>query len=257
MTPVSGSTVFGFQTPKRRGGLAEAASLAIHNKTPAAHYVQNASPCNKRKTPKSKTKRKSTKEIVPASNGDQAMQTTVSSDENNNSGYSLRHRRKVVVLKGVERDSDSDSEDSDSNSGSVTTDETMSRVVKKVNRGNITQIEDAREEYFEQQSSKCVTSDHTLSKLNMPQMDQQKLLSQLNQVSSSHPEERFELYHKLQALFEKWMFHLRNGFSVLLYGLGSKKVLLDQFRSSKLSQHLQVVVNGFFPSLTIKNVSVY
>jgi len=35
------------------------------------------------------------------------------------------------------------------------------------------QIEDAREEYFEQQSSKCVTSDHTLSKLNMPQMDQQ------------------------------------------------------------------------------------
>ena len=37
----------------------------------------------------------------------------------------------------------------------------------------------------------------------------QKLLSQLNQVSSSHPEERFELYHKLQALFDKWMFHLR------------------------------------------------
>ena len=52
-------------------------------------------------------------------------------------------------------------------------------------------------------------------------------------------------------------FILRNGFNVLLYGLGSKKVLLDQFRSSKLSQHLQVVVNGFFPSLTIKNVSVY
>ena len=35
------------------------------------------------------------------------------------------------------------------------------------------QIEEAREDYFEQQSSKCVTSDHTLSKLNMPQMDQQ------------------------------------------------------------------------------------
>jgi len=49
---------------------------------------------------------------------------------------------------------------------------------------------------------------------------------------------------------------LRNGFNILLYGLGSKKVLLDQFRSSKLSRYLQVVVNGFFPSLTIKNVSV-
>lgn len=37
----------------------------------------------------------------------------------------------------------------------------------------VLQMEEAREEYFEQQSSKCVTSDHTLSKLNMPRMDQQ------------------------------------------------------------------------------------
>lgn len=40
------------------------ASLAIHNKTPAAHYVQNASPCNKRKTPKSKKKSKSMMSFV-------------------------------------------------------------------------------------------------------------------------------------------------------------------------------------------------
>lgn len=40
------------------------ASLAIHNKTPAAHYVQNASPGNKRKTPKSKKKSKGMMSIV-------------------------------------------------------------------------------------------------------------------------------------------------------------------------------------------------
>ena len=45
--------------------------------------------------------------------------------------------------------------------------------------------------------------------LNVCFLCAQKLLSQLNQVSSSHPKERFELYHKLQALFDKWMFHLR------------------------------------------------
>ena len=50
-------------------------------------------------------------------------------------------------------------------------------------------------------------------------------------------------------------FIFRNGFNILLYGLGSKRVLLDQFRSSKLSANVQVVVNGFFPSLTLKNVS--
>ena len=37
----------------------------------------------------------------------------------------------------------------------------------------------------------------------------QKLLLHLNQVSTSHPKERFDLYHKLQNLFDKWMFHLR------------------------------------------------
>ncbi|KAJ7381250.1 Origin recognition complex subunit 2 [Desmophyllum pertusum] len=248
-TPVSGSTVFGFHTPKRRGALAEAASSAIHNKTPA-HHIQTAPPCDKRKTPKSN--KKATKGIVPTSNGDQAIPTSGCHNENNTSGYSLRHRRKAVLLKGVERDSDS--EDSDSNSGSVAADETASRGFNKATKRNTNQIEEAREEYFEQQSSKCLTSDHTLSKLNMPRMDQEKLMSQLNEVSSSHPKERFDLYHKLQSLFDKWMFHLRNGFNILLYGLGSKRVLLDQFRSSKLSAHLQVVVNGFFPSLTIKNV---
>ena len=48
----------------------------------------------------------------------------------------------------------------------------------------------------------------------------------------------------------------RNGFNILLYGLGSKRVLLDQFRSSKLSSYIQIVVNGYFPSLTIKSVSL-
>lgn len=45
----------------------------------------------------------------------------------------------------------------------------------------------------------------------------QKLLSHLNQVSSSHPKERFDLYHKLQTLFDKWMFHLR--YAVLTWTL--------------------------------------
>ena len=57
-------------------------------------------------------------------------------------------------------------------------------------------------------------------------------------------------------LFFFFFFFFRNGFNILLYGLGSKRVLLDQFRSSKLSSYLQIVVNGYFPSLTIKSVSL-
>ena len=37
----------------------------------------------------------------------------------------------------------------------------------------------------------------------------QKVHFHLNQVASSHPQERFHMYHKLQKFFDKWMFHLR------------------------------------------------
>lgn len=46
----------------------------------------------------------------------------------------------------------------------------------------------------------------------------------------------------------------RLGFSVLLHGLGSKKALLEDFRVSHLSEELHLVVNGFFPSITLKSV---
>lgn len=47
----------------------------------------------------------------------------------------------------------------------------------------------------------------------------------------------------------------RNNFNLLLYGLGSKRTVVNQFRREMLKDAVQVVVNGFFPSLTIKNVS--
>lgn len=49
----------------------------------------------------------------------------------------------------------------------------------------------------------------------------------------------------------------RLGFSVLVYGLGSKKALLEDFRVSHLAQEIHLVVNGFFPSITLKSVSIH
>lgn len=48
----------------------------------------------------------------------------------------------------------------------------------------------------------------------------------------------------------------RLGFSVLVYGLGSKKTLLEDFRVTHLAQDVHLVVNGFFPSITLKSVSM-
>jgi len=43
---------------------------------------------------------------------------------------------------------------------------------------------------------------------------------------------------------------------VLLHGVGSKQHIINNFIASKLSDVPHVVVNGCFPSLTIKSVSM-
>jgi len=46
------------------------------------------------------------------------------------------------------------------------------------------------------------------------------------------------------------------GFNIVLYGLGSKHDLLEKFRTSMLQDCVHLVVNGYFPSITVKSVSV-
>lgn len=46
------------------------------------------------------------------------------------------------------------------------------------------------------------------------------------------------------------------GFNIVLYGLGSKHDLLEKFRTSMLQDSVHLVVNGYFPSITVKSVSV-
>lgn len=52
-------------------------------------------------------------------------------------------------------------------------------------------------------------------------------------------------------------FYSSSGFNLLLYGVGSKRNLLEDFRLTLLKDLTHVVVNGYFPSLTIKSVSCY
>ena len=54
--------------------------------------------------------------------------------------------------------------------------------------------------------------------------------------------------------FPRWMSLLHRGYSIVCYGLGSKKSLLHNFHEEYLLEQDAVVVNGFFPSLTIKQI---
>ncbi|XP_061746069.1 origin recognition complex subunit 2 [Nerophis ophidion] len=111
------------------------------------------------------------------------------------------------------------------------------------------------EEYFEAHgSSKVVTSDRTLQRLHTPKLDRETLVQLLEGKPSCYLAEIQQLHDKHKQHFSKWMLQLQLGFSVLLYGLGSKKFLLEDFRLSYLSQHMHLVVNGFFPSITLKSI---
>uniref|UniRef100_A0A673WUA5 Origin recognition complex subunit 2 n=1 Tax=Salmo trutta TaxID=8032 RepID=A0A673WUA5_SALTR len=111
------------------------------------------------------------------------------------------------------------------------------------------------EEYFEAHgSSKFLTSDRTLQRLHTPKLDRETLFRLLEGKPACYSAEIEKLHSSHHEHFNKWMLQLRLGYSVLLYGLGSKKALLEEFRVSLLCQEMHLVVNGFFPSITLKSI---
>ncbi|XP_034039726.1 origin recognition complex subunit 2 [Thalassophryne amazonica] len=111
------------------------------------------------------------------------------------------------------------------------------------------------EEYFEaHSSSKVLTSDRTLARLNIPKLDRETLVRLLEGKPSCYSTDIQKLHQKHRKHFSKWMVQLQLGFSVLVHGLGSKKALLEDFRVSHLAEEIHLVVNGFFPSITLKSI---
>ena len=110
------------------------------------------------------------------------------------------------------------------------------------------------EDYFTSHSKKSgKTSNHTLSKLSCPKMDVKTVKTALSAVP------RFKsdiaaLLKEYSSMFNYWLFQISKGFNILLYGVGSKRNLLEDFRKQILSSSCHMVINGFFPELNIKQI---
>ncbi|KAL3613101.1 Origin recognition complex subunit 2 [Castilleja foliolosa] len=72
-------------------------------------------------------------------------------------------------------------------------------------------------------------------------------------ISEEHRNKIAELNQSYEQLFDKWLYVLNENFNVVLYGIGSKRTVLQQFQAEKLQDFPCIVINGFFPSLTMKN----
>ncbi|XP_055967845.1 origin recognition complex subunit 2 isoform X5 [Sorex fumeus] len=123
---------------------------------------------------------------------------------------------------------------------------------KKIKRDK---TDDLVEEYFEaHSSSKVLTSDRTLQKLKRAKLDQQTLHTLLSKVPPSFSAELKQLNQRYEQLFHKWMLQLHLGFNIVLYGLGSKRDLLERFRTTMLQDSIHIVINGFFPGISVKSI---
>lgn len=81
---------------------------------------------------------------------------------------------------------------------------------------------------------------------------------QMQTNEDSHQDERDFLLSLHSRSYEQWLFELGNGFSICLYGYGSKRQLLNNFATHISStQELPpkiVVINGYVAGITIRDI---
>lgn len=97
-------------------------------------------------------------------------------------------------------------------------------------------------------------SDASLAALDLA--DEETVRELLGRLPVGHLNERARLSASLESQYARWWQLLQSEFSLLLYGFGSKKELMEDFAQKTLTDGGVVVVNGFFPGLTAKQVLV-
>nr|CAG4641933.1 EOG090X0AVI [Eurycercus lamellatus] len=226
-----GSEIFGFKTPKRKSTM----------RTPL-------------KTPTSLAKQRINK--TPLKTPDKSEDITRNIQTPQTVRRRLRSRIVKVTAQVLEcaSDAESDGSESESSSEEENEDRKLQEFKAKTAKNQIMDISVNTEDYFLAQSASVHTSDRTLNRLKTPRLSQEAIDSLMENVDDRHAKEKLLLMKDYQQQFPLWSFLLGEGFNILVYGLGSKRYLLDEFRTRSLSGKNVLVVNGFFPGLTIKEI---
>lgn len=252
---VAGSDVFQFKTAKKSGSMALKASEARTPKTPKSILKNSNSVSSGKRKTENVTPRRG--EGTPKK-GTQGKLTRKGRKPEATTPFKLR-KRAEYICDDVDLDSDSSDTDSEEGESDTETSATPAPPTTPRSRRKIQEAADMPhmvEEYFDlhSQGGLSTTSDRTLAKLGTGKMDQESLNELLRRVPSKHSSECQQMYEEHRELFHKWMFYMCNGYNILLHGLGSKRTLLEDFRRSELKDLDHVVINGYFPSLTIKHI---
>ncbi|XP_014104634.1 PREDICTED: origin recognition complex subunit 2 [Pseudopodoces humilis] len=256
---ISGGEVYSFQTPKRSNKMAELASELAQ--TPEKNVAPDHSKCPEKMAKTPQSKRSSSTKVQQRNKKKEFVSTTP---------YRLRKRLTAPdpYLESESEYSASCSEEEDEEDkkevSTVSDQKTPAKtkaactppprnsLTKKIKEQKMNNLV---EEYFEaHSSSKVLTSDRTLQKLRKRRFNQQTLRDLLKNAPLAYAAEIRDLNQQHETLFSKWMLQLHLGFNIVLYGLGSKRDLLEKFRTSLLQDSVHLVVNGYFPSITVRSI---
>uniref|UniRef100_A0A182LSP6 Origin recognition complex subunit 2 n=1 Tax=Anopheles culicifacies TaxID=139723 RepID=A0A182LSP6_9DIPT len=283
---VPGAGIYGFQTPKKRGSMNALAQASSVTRTPRTGTVSKQNP----KTPlhvRKKNKKELSKALhasmrvdfsasesdySPSGEEDDDTLTdddveeeddedvSVSSEDETVSERSRKGRKSMVGAKSVPPATPKVPIPAKLPSQSAATGQsTKTRTTRGASNKAAAELQYVMESdnYFSSfNGAKSVTSDHTLDRLKTPRLPADVLLRLLQETnaSSQHASAIRDMLAEHEQQFTRWMFLLNEGFSVLLYGLGSKRSLLQTFHHKVLADRPVLVVNGFFPALTVKDV---
>lgn len=74
-------------------------------------------------------------------------------------------------------------------------------------------------------------------------------------TAETHPTTRWSGHHDARTALRRYAHELDQGFNLIFYGFGSKRAVLNDFASQELARRGHVVVvNGFHPNTTLKDV---
>ncbi|XP_063990360.1 origin recognition complex subunit 2 [Diachasmimorpha longicaudata] len=275
---ISGTKIYGFQTPSRKNAMAQ---KALQSRTPARPA-----------TPESRTVRVLVHKIDPTAPPKSILSNNSTKDPrtmkrqvyfpSDSESESVSEDSEYVPSNNEDEEDDEEDEDKEGENGTAedseddnnSEDETPKKNLKSFKRKVPVPITPCRrgrsknniayqdftlktDEYFSSQAEKVLTSDRTLNRLKTPRLNQEKLqelLSNQNHISKTHKDGIQNLANSYRSMFPMWYHVMEEGYSILLHGLGSKRTLINDFHKEIIVDHPTLVVNGFFPSLTIKDV---
>jgi len=269
-----GKDMFGFQTPKKAGSMAQKVA-EVMSRTPLS--VKNT-PLSGRKVTPSKSLKSTPNKVPSTPTTPRSILKTPTSRKKArlepDTPASARKRVKKTLIRIAETETThnySDNSESEEEGGNTQSDDeddddkhiirgppatprTPARRGRKGKQGRELDQLQIAESYFSAHSEKVLTSDRTLAKLKTPRLSDAEVTKLLSGSKLTYEAEVRELIEDHRVQFPKWLSLLHRGYSVVCYGLGSKKSLLHDFHENLLLDKDCVVVNGFFPSLTIKQI---